>query len=191
MFVPDYVGKIVDAYTEENYEGKDGVYQRLKEWMLILCVGVACTFCQNFIFGLTGERLGNSLRGDLFNSIIKKDIAFFDSFRTGEILSRISSDTQIVQEGLSMAVAQVLTAIAKIVFIVVILFTYSWKITLCVMTCLLPSILATRWALTYMNKSAVASQSAKGKMSAMTEETISNIKTVKCFAEEQTHIDKF
>ena len=26
MFVPDYTGKIVDAFTEENYEGKDGVH---------------------------------------------------------------------------------------------------------------------------------------------------------------------
>lgn len=93
MFVPDYVGKIVDAFTEENYEGKDGVFERLREWMLILFVGVTCTFLQKMIFGLTGERIGNDLRLTLFKSIIGKDISFFDTFRTGEILSRISSDT--------------------------------------------------------------------------------------------------
>ena len=105
IFVPDYVGKIVNAYVEEDYEGEEGVYRRLREWMIILCIGVACTFCQHCIFGLTGERLGNDLRLDLFNAIIKKDISFFDSTRTGEMISRISSDTQIVQEGLTMAVA--------------------------------------------------------------------------------------
>ena len=26
VFVPDYVGKIIDAFTEENYEGEDGVH---------------------------------------------------------------------------------------------------------------------------------------------------------------------
>ena len=93
MFVPDYIGKIVDAFNEENYEGKDGVFQRLRERMLILCIGVICTFLQKMIFGTTGERIGNDLRKMLFGSIIDKDIAFFDSFRTGEILSRISSDT--------------------------------------------------------------------------------------------------
>ena len=30
LFVPDYIGKIVDAFTEENYEGKGGAHELLK-----------------------------------------------------------------------------------------------------------------------------------------------------------------
>ena len=44
LFVPDYIGKIVDAFTEENYEGKGGAFELLKQWMLILCFGTLCTF---------------------------------------------------------------------------------------------------------------------------------------------------
>ena len=45
------------------------------------------------IFGLIGERIGNNLRKSLFNSMINKDVEFYDENRTGELLSRISSDT--------------------------------------------------------------------------------------------------
>ena len=44
LFVPDYTGKIVDAFMEENYEGPGGAFQLLKEWMIILLFGTACTF---------------------------------------------------------------------------------------------------------------------------------------------------
>ena len=53
--MPNYIGQIVDAFNEENYEGKDGVHQKLYEWMLILCAGVAATFLRTAIFGFTGE----------------------------------------------------------------------------------------------------------------------------------------
>ena len=83
-----------------------------------------------------------------------------------------------------MAVAQVLTSIAKLVFVVLILLTYQPWITLAAVASLIPSILATRWGLNFVFKTAKAAQGAKSTMSGMTEETISNIKTVKCFAEE-------
>ena len=105
LFVPDYTGKIIDAFMEENYEGPGGAMELLKQWMVILLFGVACTFVQTSLFGLTGERIGNSLRRRLFSSLINKDVEYYDANRTGELLSRISSDTQVVNEGLTTAVA--------------------------------------------------------------------------------------
>ena len=159
--------------------------------MMILGIGVVCTFIQKIIFGLTGERLGNSLRLDLFNNVVAKDIAFFDSYRTGDILSRISSDTQVVQEGLTTSVAQVFTSIAKIILTLAFIWSYNKYICMCTVVCLIPSLIATRWAIGFMQKSAVAGQASKGNMSALTEESFSNVKTVKCFATEANHIEKF
>ena len=85
----------------------------------------------------------------------------------------------------------VFTAIAKIIFTLVILFTYQPYITIILAVCLLPSIIGTRWAISYVMKTAAAAQGAKGTMSTLSEETITNIKTVKCFAEEANHIEKF
>ena len=57
--------------------------------------------------GLLGEKIVLLLRTDLFNSIVSKDIEFFDNNRTGELcnylisVSRLSSDVSTVQSGIS------------------------------------------------------------------------------------------
>ena len=41
-----------------------------------------------------GERLAMKMREDLFASILRQDIAFYDSHKSGEIMSRLTSDIQ-------------------------------------------------------------------------------------------------
>ena len=43
---------------------------------------------------ITGERLAMKMREDLFASILRQDIAFYDSHKSGEIMSRLTSDIQ-------------------------------------------------------------------------------------------------
>ena len=50
LFVPNYIGKIVDALVEENYDDdEESVNQRLKEWMIILAAGVGFNFIHRTI----------------------------------------------------------------------------------------------------------------------------------------------
>ena len=43
---------------------------------------------------IIGERLALKMREDLFASILRQDIAFYDSHKSGEIMSRLTSDIQ-------------------------------------------------------------------------------------------------
>ena len=43
---------------------------------------------------IVGERLALKMREDLFASILRQDIAFYDSHKSGEIMSRLTSDIQ-------------------------------------------------------------------------------------------------
>ena len=121
--------------------------------MIILSFGVTCTFFQAIIFGVTGERLGNSLRKRLFDSLINKDVGFFDENRTGELISRISSDTQVVQEGLTTAVAMSVREIAKVIVVCVVVAFYSWQVALITAGCMAPSIIVTRLSVSWMMSS--------------------------------------
>ena len=46
------------------------------------------------LYLLQGERLAMKMREDLFASILRQDIAFYDSHKSGEIMSRLTSDIQ-------------------------------------------------------------------------------------------------
>ena len=49
---------------------------------------------QRYVFMLTTEKIGFDIRQDLFEQIVKKDVAFFDSRKTGD-LSKLYLNTLI------------------------------------------------------------------------------------------------
>jgi len=58
------------------------------------------------------------------------------------MLSRLSSDTQIVQDGLSSAVAMFFKAVTIWIGTIVILFTYDWRLALMICAVVAPQIFA-------------------------------------------------
>lgn len=54
------------------------------------------SFIRTYAFDLLGERVMLQLRSELFTSFLNKDVEFFDANKSGELMSRISSDTSIV-----------------------------------------------------------------------------------------------
>ena len=75
------------------------MYELLWEWLMIAFISAFSTLLREIIFSITSERIGRSLRATFYKTILKKDVAFYDNFRTGEMLSRLGSDTQAVQDG--------------------------------------------------------------------------------------------
>lgn len=76
---------------------------------------------------MSSEKIGKSVRERFFESILKKDTSFFDERKVGDMLSRLTSDTQIVQMGLTTNVAMFVKSMFSMIAIYVILFSYNWK----------------------------------------------------------------
>lgn len=138
---PNLIAQVVDSMKEGD---KEGVYHNLQMWLIYIGIGAVSTMLNGYLFGLTSERLGRALRNRLFKSLLDKDVAFYDEARTGDLLSRLNSDTQVVQDGLSTAVAMFIRSFCIIVALIVIMFTYSWKLTLWALLLILPSLFSNR-----------------------------------------------
>ena len=95
---PDVIGRIANALKDKNEPMIDEI---LWYWMGLMLASGASACVRDVLFGMTSERLGTSLRLTLFKALIKKDVTFYDENQTGDILSRLSNDTQVVQEGLT------------------------------------------------------------------------------------------
>lgn len=192
FMIPHYVGLIINDLKDGkmSYE-EGGVNRKLVEWIVIVVVGSLCAFLREFIFGVTSERLGTSLRQALFESIINKDVSFFDDMRTGDILSRLASDTQVVQDGLTTNVAMFVKALSIMVGSLVILFLIDWRIGLITVLILVPQLISTRLSGHLLNAFSEKYQSAKALMSNIATENLQNIRTVKAFADEDMCSTKF
>ena len=114
-----------------------------------------------------------------------KDVAFYDSFKTGEMLSRLGSDTQAVQDGLTTNVAMFVKSACIAVGCVFILCTYSVPIGFITLAIVMPQIIATRISAAYLDAFSVRVQKATGIMTNVGAESLSNIRTVKAHGDEE------
>src|ERR1700694_456981 len=79
-------------------------------------------------FGVAGERGVTRLRKDLYRSILEQEVAFFDERRTGELTSRLSSDTSVLQSAVSANVSMGLRHLATAAGAVAFLFFTSARL---------------------------------------------------------------
>ncbi|KAI4154308.1 MAG: hypothetical protein L6R39_001412 [Caloplaca ligustica] len=98
------------------------VYLAIGEFVLIY----VCTV--GFIY--TGEHIKQKIREQYLAAILRQNIAFFDKLGAGEITTRITADTNLVQDGISEKVGLTLTAVATFFTAFIIAFIKYWKLTL-------------------------------------------------------------
>jgi ATP-binding cassette subfamily B protein len=162
---------------------------RLLDQALAAAVAVAVTLsvATYFRFTLmmsTGERVVTDLRRAVFDHLLALSPGFFEATRTGEVMSRLTSDTTVVQQvigyGLSMFVRNLLmmTGAAAMLF-----FT-SWKLAALVLVgvpaTLVPILLLGR----RVRRLSRASQDRVADVSAHVDEAVHEVRTVQAYAHE-------
>lgn len=98
------------------------VYLAIGEFVMVYIATVG--------FLYAGEQISSKIREQFLAAVLRQNIAFFDKLGAGEITTRITADTNLVQEGISEKVGLTLTAIATFVAAFVISFIRYWKLTL-------------------------------------------------------------
>jgi ABC-type multidrug transport system fused ATPase/permease subunit len=93
--------------------------------ILIHFGGVLASFIRSSIMAVAGERIVARLRNNLYSQILKQEIAFFDDHKTGELVSRLSSDTTLIQNATAQGVPEVLLGIVKLIAATALMFWLS------------------------------------------------------------------
>ncbi|GAB7355274.1 hypothetical protein MBLNU459_g5817t3 [Dothideomycetes sp. NU459] len=132
-------------------------------------------------FIYTGEHISGKIREQFLAAILRQNIAFFDQLGAGEITTRITADTNLVQDGLSEKIGLTLTAVATFVTAFVVGFIKYWKLTL-ILTSTVVAIVVTMGAMggfiVKFNKESLASYAEGGTVA---EEVISSIRNAVAF----------
>lgn len=98
------------------------VYLAIGEFVLI--------YVSTFLFIYTGEHITSKIRQEYLKAILRQNIGFFDKLGAGEVTTRITADTNLIQEAISEKVALTLTGVASFFAAFVIGFIKFWKLTL-------------------------------------------------------------
>ena len=138
-----------------------------------------------------GIRVEADIRQDLFRHMQRLGYGFYDRHRTGQLMSRLTSDlfeiTELAHHGPEDLVISVLTIVGALV----VMFTIEWRLALVV--CIILPILLAVVILRRRKMSAVSKQvkSRTAAINAEIESSLSGIRTAKAFANEEVEFGKF
>ncbi len=144
-----------------------------------------------YLFQTAGERAVTRLRDQLYRSILSQEIAFFDQRRTGELTSRLSSDTTLLQSAVSANISMGLRNLVQGIGGITLLVATSPRLTL-LMLSVVPAVAL--GAVAYGRKVRKLSREVQDALATSTEvaeESISGIRTVRSFDAEETEMRRY
>jgi ATP-binding cassette, subfamily B, bacterial len=159
---------------------------------------VTLVACLSWVFNLFRRRISAQaigdvvlkIREDAFDAVTKRDLSFYDTYASGKIVSRVTSDTQQFAQTVTLVV-DLLSQILLIILLIGYLFTINTGLTLVVLA-LSPFIIVAALAFRRIARHTITqSRRATAEVSAHVQETVSGISVAKTFRQEQAIYDEF
>ena len=181
-----FIGKGVQVLIDQGFGS--GSSEELKSAIaLLMAISAAMaigTFIRFYLVSWLGERVSADLRLAVFNNIVRLHPGFFESNRSGEIMSRLTTDTTLLQtiigSSFSMALRSALTLVGALVMMFITNLKLSLVITASVPLVLLPILLFGR----RVRRLSTASQDSIADVGSYAGEVIQHIKVVQSYTQE-------
>ncbi len=146
----------------------------------VLLGGIFRYFADRTMENLRIQTLLN-LRRTVFNNVMKLDLGYFSNERKGDIMSKVSSDVQVVQYSVTGTLQVIFKEPLTLLFYLVMLFIISYKITLVAMLVIPVSAFIISKIVRKLKEDAVASHISYGIMLSYLEEALNGIRIIKAF----------
>lgn len=193
MTIPFTMGKIIDIVTSSQAVIPYGLSltQVFSGLGAIFVVGSIANAGRVMLIRIAGERMIARLRGKLFGRVMEQDMGFFDKNRSGDLVSRLSTDTSIVSKSITNNVSDGLRACISAFAGVSMMLYVSPKLT-GIMLGIVPPIAI--WAIIYgryIRRLSKKTQEAVGDLTKVSEERISSVRTVQAFSRQLQEVGRF
>ncbi|CAM4932206.1 unnamed protein product [Rotaria socialis] len=150
-------------FTFISYNLSDHTKHSVKMLLVIGCVNLISGYIRVLLLEITAERQTRTIRKILFQSILSKDLFFFDTYKTGQLILHLTDDTHKIQDGIGNKFG---SAIEMVTTLSVVLLLVTIKMT-------------------------VIELKAYGKAGIVAEEVISSIRTVLAYNGQEKEIHSY
>ena len=162
----------------------------LAMFAVVVALGLS-TAARYYLMSWLGERIGADMRAAVFNHILRLSPTFFETMRTGDVLTRLTTDTAALQNLIGSAVSQWLRSLLIAAGAMVMLVVTSPKLALLVVAVVpfvvLPLVVFGRRE----RRLARTAQDRFADLSAYAEETVNALRTVQAFTHEGVDRTRF
>ena len=159
--------------------------------ILIALFGAISSYGEKYLTTSVGQWVMHDLRSVLYGHIQKLSLAYHDQKRTGDLISRVTSDIDAVQNLISNVLLGMLVNVLTLIGMLGVMFYLNWQFTLIAMV-VAPGLF---WAVYhYTRRIKEASRDVRrkeGEVVSVLEEVLSSIRVVKAFAREDYEQERF
>lgn len=157
----------------------------------LYATGYILTYAVTYFGHVMGAKIENDMRHDIFKHIEGLSFRYFDNSKTGQLLSRIVGDISEVGELSFRGPNDLIVCSITMIGTMIILFYLNWKIALFVCVLLLGKAISMISTNRKMKQAFRENRAKMGDISAQVEDSISGIRLVKAFTNEEYELKKF
>ncbi|XP_066469291.1 ATP-dependent translocase ABCB1-like [Tiliqua scincoides] len=182
MAIPYYTGRVTDWIVSE---AASSAFAKALLVMSLLTVGSAVTeFLCDWLYNTTMNRIHARVQGSVFSSVIRQEIGFFHANRTGDITSRVTTDTDAMSEALSEDLNLLMWYLMRGLFLYLTMLWVSVPLALFVTVGLPFILLVPKLSGKFHQSLALQVQESLAKANEVAVETFQAMATVRSFANE-------
>ncbi len=168
----------------------------LLDQALLLLLGVVlvlafATYARYYLVSWIGERVVADIRRDLYGHLMHMDVAFFETNRSGDLLSRLTTDTALLQSVFGSSISVALRNTLMLVGGISLLLTTSGRLTGIVGVLLLLTVLPIIILGRRVRQMSRETQTKVAEMNAHAEESLFAIRTIQAMSMEQSDARRF
>ncbi|HEY8351893.1 MAG TPA: ABC transporter transmembrane domain-containing protein, partial [Sphingomonadales bacterium] len=183
------IRRLVDlGFSPENAAFIDQYFLAL---MGVATLLAAATFARFYLVSWLGERVVADIRKAVYGHLIRMSPAFYETTKTGEIVSRLTTDTSLIQtvvgSSASVALRNLLLLVGGIAMLVITSPTLTAFVVVGVPLVIAPIVIFGR----KVRKLSRASQDSVAEVGAIANEKLTAIQTVQAFTQEQREAATF
>lgn len=185
----EFVAYFVGGASPDEFSHKINYLARY--FIYLFCGIFVFSFFETYMHVQMGEKLTGRIRARYLEAIMRQNIGFFDKVGAGEITNRITTDTNLIQEGISEKAGLIVSSIAAIISAFVIGFIKSWKLTLIMFSSFFTLLVAMTTAVYFVVKFAKLAIVSDAKASSVAEEVLGSIRNVVAFGTQSRLSQKY
>ena len=159
--------------------------------VIIAVVGAISSYLEKYLTTSVGQWVMHDLRRTVYHHIQRLSLSFYDRGRTGDLISRITSDIDAIQDFISQALLGILVNALTLIGMLVVMFYLNWRFTLIALS-VAPLLFIVVY--TYTRRIKLASRAVRKKESeivSVVQEVLSSMRVVKAFAREDYEQERF
>lgn len=196
LLVGNAVNNLVTAIR--NYNSSISVISMVTEALtipvvlLIAASGISSflSYIQQYIIASIGENLTYSLRKDISIKINKLPLKYFDSHKTGDVMSRVTTDLEKVSQVMQVGFMQFISSCFTIILTIIAMLILNIKLSLLIFIFIGISAIATNYVSSLSQRYYADNFAAMGELSGKVEEVYSGNRVIKVFNKQEDMINE-